>query len=436
MTSSLNPKAWDNTLPVITLTETTDFARTFARKLLWLLLIVIACLAITPWQQNIQGTGRVIAYAAQDRQQTIEATTEGRVATWFVQEGMEVKTGDLMGEINDYDPNILSRIQEEMRTLDQRILTIRSRIQALEAQTSLAEKSGEMAALAADARIRMAEERLNAARHQVEAATASYETAKLNYERQSALEQKGLASRRNFELSLLDFTQKKTDRNRSDAAYNAALSEIDAIRADKQKILADAGSSLEKSRSELAKSREELLYAETDRLKLETRQARQKSQQIIAPRDGTILRLIANPGAEVVKPGDALAILIPSTRQRAVELWIDGNDAPLITQGKKVRLQFEGYPAIQFSGWPETAVGTFGGYVSLMDSTDNGKGDFRILILPDQKDEAWPDERFLRQGVRVNGWILLNNVRLGYEIWRNFNGFPPLIQPHPSASKT
>lgn len=429
MPSRSDPKPWKNPLPAIRLTETTGASRRFARNLGWFLLLVLLILVLTPWQQNIRGVGRVVAYAPQERQQAIEATVEGRIVSWKVQEGSEVKAGNLIGEISDYDPELPQRIRQELATLDQRMAVIQSRIQALDEQARLAERSKEMAILAAEARIKMAEERLNAAKHNVEAASAAYETSRLNFERQRALEQKGLASRRTYELSDLDFTQKRTDQERAHAAYNAASSEVDAVRADRQKILADSGASVEKSRSEFTKSQEELHYAEAERLKLETRSARQGSQKIIAPRDGTILRLVANPGAEVVKPGDAVAILIPSTRQRAVELWVDGNDASLIDIGRKVRLQFEGYPAIQFSGWPETAVGTFGGKVSLLDSTDNGKGDFRILILPDNDDEPWPDERFIRQGVRVNGWVLLNKVRLGYELWRNFNGFPPLIQP-------
>ena len=60
-----------------------------------------------------------------------------------------------------------------------------------------------------------------------------------------------------------------------------------------------------------------------------------------------------------------------------------------------------------------------------MDAADNGKGKFRILVRPDPE-EPWPDEKLLRQGGRANGWILLNQVSLGYEIWRQLNGFPPV----------
>lgn len=431
MDTQPGPKPWSDPLASIRLTETTGFARSFARKLVWLLLVLLLLLALTPWQQNIRAIGRVLAYAPQERQQTIEATVEGRIATWRVHEGSEVKAGDWIAEISDYDPDLQQRLQREMQNLDQRTGVIQSRIQALESQASLAEKSRQMAVMGAEARIRMAEERLNAARHTLAATSAAYETSRLNFERQKALEQKGLASRRTYELAELDFTQKRTEHERAEAAFNAARNELDALGADRQKTLADSGATVEKTRSDLAKGREELQYALAEQLKLETRRARQNTQKILAPRDGTILRLLASPGAEVLKPGDALAILVPTTRHRSVELWIDGNDAPLMETGRKVRLQFEGYPAIQFSGWPETAVGTFGGIVTLIDSTDNGKGDFRILVVPDSNDKPWPDERFIRQGVRVNGWVLLNRVRLGYELWRNFNGFPPLIQARP-----
>ena len=92
-----------------------------------------------------------------------------------------------------------------------------------------------------------------------------------------------------------------------------------------------------------------------------------------------------------------------------------------------MRLQFEGWPALQFSGWPSIAVGTFGGRVPLVDPTDNGKGKFRVLVEPDPDEQQWPSHRFLRQGVRANGWVLLNVVPIGYELWRQFNGFPPVI---------
>ncbi len=117
---------------------------------------------------------------------------------------------------------------------------------------------------------------------------------------------------------------------------------------------------------------------------------------------------------------------MPDTKSRAVELLVDGNDAALIDPGRHVRLHFEGWPAIQFSGWPSVAVGTFAGKVAFVDAADDGEGHFRVVVVP-EGDEPWPSGRYLRQGVRANGWVLLNQVRLGYELWRLFNGFPPVV---------
>jgi hypothetical protein len=115
------------------------------------------------------------------------------------------------------------------------------------------------------------------------------------------------------------------------------------------------------------------------------------------------------------------------TKERAVQLWLNGNDVPLVEPGRHVRLQFEGWPAVQFAGWPSIAVGTFGGEIVSIDAADDGAGKFRVLIRPDGSDQPWPDVRYLRQGVRANGWVLLNRVPLWFEVWRRLNGFPPVV---------
>jgi adhesin transport system membrane fusion protein len=73
-----------------------------------------------------------------------------------------------------------------------------------------------------------------------------------------------------------------------------------------------------------------------------------------------------------------------------------------------------------------------------VDSHDDGKGNFRVVIQPNAAAEPWPEPRFLRQGVRANGFVLLERVSLGFELWRRFNGFPPMLEQgpgEPSAGK-
>jgi hypothetical protein len=47
----------------------------------------------------------------------------------------------------------------------------------------------------------------------------------------------------------------------------------------------------------------------------------------------------------------------------------------------------------------------------------------------------WPEERFLRQGVRANGWVLLEQVPLWFEVWRKLNGFPPTVEMEPAKGE-
>jgi hypothetical protein len=145
------------------------------------------------------------------------------------------------------------------------------------------------------------------------------------------------------------------------------------------------------------------------------------------PRRSASFRVIAQEG-QLVKQGDPLIELVPVTTSRAVEVWLEGNDAALVRAGRPARLQFEGWPALQFVGWPQIARGTFAGEVKLVDLFDDGTGRFRVVIGP-VNDEPWPDPVILRQGVRANGWVLLEVVPLGWELWRRLNAFPPSLPP-------
>jgi adhesin transport system membrane fusion protein len=419
----------DSSLSPLALAETSPLARRLARSLALLFLILLVLLAFTPWQQNVRGIGRVVAYAPTERQQVVSATVEGRVSRWLVREGTPVKQGQVLAEVRDNDPLFLERLKIEKETLLARQAAIETRVATMREQVRMAEQARPQALAAAEARIDMARERYKAAGYALEASRAARETARLNLARQQQLRGKGLASQRTLELSRQEMAFRDTEVERGQAMLQSAKNEVDALAADRQKLTADTTAAIEKNRADLNKAIEDQNYVKADLLKLETRLARQLTQTVTAPRDGIILRLLANPDAEMIKPGQPLAILIPDTAERAVELWVDGNDLPLIVNDSRVRLQFEGYPAIQFGGWPEFSVGSFGGRVALIDATDDGKGRFRILVTPDPDDLDWPGVRFLRQGVRVNGWVLLGRVTLGYELWRIFNGFPPLILP-------
>lgn len=400
--------------------------RILARMMVALFCAVAVALVVVPWQQSSSGTGRVIAYTAVERQQTVDAPVEGRVVRWHVQEGEHVAEGDPIVDISDNDPEILSRLRQERDAQTARVEAARARVAAVTARASALTTSREAAIVAAEGRVRMARARVRGAEQAVEAAKQGLETAKRNIERQRLLHADGLASKRAEELAELDFVKARTDVDRAEAALTAARSEEAALGSDRFKIDSDGTASISDAAATRASAEAEIASATAELARIEVRLARQSTQAVRAPREGTILRVVAKQGTQMVKTGDTLAVIVPDTQERAVELFVDGNDVPLVTPGRAVRLQFEGWPAVQFSGWPEVAVGTFGGTIAFVDAADDGKGKFRVVVVPDGN-ERWPAVRFLRQGTRANGWVLLDRVRLGYEVWRKFNGFPPLL---------
>lgn len=172
------------------------------------------------------------------------------------------------------------------------------------------------------------------------------------------------------------------------------------------------------------KSLSDQKYYGTQLIKVEGSVSRQSNQVIVAERDGYIVKTLASSATRIVKAGEFLADFMPDSDDFAAELYISGNDIPLIKIGQRVRLIFDGWPAIQFSGWPSVSIGTFGGRVAVIDYAVSKNGFFRVLVKPDPDDHPWPSKEFLRMGTKLEGVIQMNKVSLGYELWRQMNGFP------------
>jgi multidrug resistance efflux pump len=410
-------------------------ARDVARTLLVLLVAFAVALAVSPWQQTVAGAGRVIAFAPLERQQTVDAPIKGRIAEWYVQEGTHVVAGDPIVRIVDNDPEYYQRLERQRDAAQRRFDAALLEVRAADDSVAALVRANRSDVTAADLKTAMAQDKYDADARKLDASTAERLAAQLQVDRIRRLEAKGLESTRARELAELSISKAEADVKRAEADLRASQRGVREARANRDKLVDKNESEIQKATKEAQKARAEMSKAEQDLQKIETDLARQGTMTVTAPRDGTVLRLLVAEGQVQVKEGDALAVIVPDTTDRAVELWVDGNDAPLIAEGRPVRLQFEGWPAVQFVGWPSVAVGTFGGIVAFVDATDDGSGKFRLVVVPDPDDEPWPEGRWLRQGVRTNGWIFLNRVSLGFELWRQLNSFPPVVDKKTDADE-
>ncbi|WP_231602800.1 HlyD family secretion protein [Neorhodopirellula pilleata] len=452
------PEAYDErAMPSLKLTRSSRRARRIGRILTFMIVIGSFLVVFAPWQQSVRGTGSVIAYTPRDRTQTIESPTKGRIVSWGdnIFENAHVTEGQIIAEIRDLDESyaerLLSQLEAARSQADQvqnvveasqrNLVNAKAMAETIRAQVQTYRSVKDQTVAAAEAGVEAARAKIASQEQKLAEVQATLSQAATDYERQKTLFDERIASQLKFQQAEQKFNEAKAKVAQAEADVMAAQSALAEKQRDRdakeQKAQADieyatstlnkAEGDVAKSESEIAKAMSDLQKSKTEVFKAETALARQDNQTIRAPFDGFLTQIMPNQGSAVLKEGDPICVIVPDTSDRAVQVWLDGNDAPLVTPGRHVRLQFEGWPAVQFAGWPSVAVGTFGGEVVSIDATDDGKGKFRVLVQAEE-DGDWPDERFLRQGVRANGWVLLERVPLWFEIWRNMNGFPPMLE--------
>lgn len=424
------------------------------RPLAWVLLLLLLAITLSlfyvPWQQSVTGYGRVIVFSPMDRPQSIEAQIPGRLVKWNIVEGQTVKAGDVLAELEDIDSKFLAddqvqRMQAQRGFTQSGLTQTNAREAALQAQLADLESSRQLAIPAAEQRARQAEDNVRQAEQNVEQAKQAVVTSELNLKRLQELFEKGLRSKRDLELAELDIVSVKTRLESAQAALDVVRKGLQVARLDRDRVVNDTSAQLHGLRASLASVRETMAKTNSDLQKLDVDinnvQQRTAQRLIRAPRDGKVVRMMKVGQGETVKAGDQLAILAPTTLDQAVELYLTDYDAPLVSVGRQVRLNFAGWPAVQFVGWPSIAVGTFAGRVKVMDAVDDGKSRFRIIVTPDQeliaagKEEPWPTFDQLRPGAEANGWVMLDTVSVGFELWRQFNAFPPTVERGPIGDK-
>ncbi len=402
------------------------YHRTFLR---WISVVgLVAFLALfLPWQQNVQATGEVTALRPKDRPQQVTAIVGGRIIAWDVREGQLVQGGDPLvrvAEVKDgyLDPMALQRQREQLVAKEASITAKRAKAAALERQ---------LVALRDGFGISLEKARNKVALYEaaLQSAVLDSAVAAAQLVRQETLYRDGLKSLTEFEGA----------RTKALKAYATAVekrNELANARLEQGSIGAEYGEKIAKSESERSNTLADIGESSAEVSKLRVGVAnfelRTGMYVIRAPQTGYVVKALKAGVGEILKDGDAVVTFQPAHPSVAVALYVKAMDVPLLRTGSKVRLQFDGWPALQFSGWPSVSVGTFGGMIDVIDLVDSKPGKYRVLVIPDPNEEAWPS--LLRVGSGVYGWTMLNRVRVWFELWRKLNGFPPSLEAPPAAT--
>lgn len=414
----------------------------YGRRAIKLLLVLFGFVAFVPWTQTITATGQLSAYTPYERPQDIEAVILGRLKKWHVFEGSRVKQGELILEIDDIDPQFMA--PELLALLEQQKVALeQNRKAALERADQLTQRIAEMQNLvkaavpSAEARVLEADNKVRAAEQRVVSAKIAVDTAELNVGRNRELAERGLVSQRELELAIQAAIGSKADLQAADAMLKEAKQGMRALAFGRDQVSAEVLQRLMDAEAQRAGAMADASSATEQLANIQLRQSnltqRRLASRVLAPIDGTVVRMAEVGVGETVKPGDKLVRISPASADKAVELWADGLDAPLLNVGRKARILFYGIPAIPLPAWPEIMAGTYGGVIKVVDQVDDGKGNFRFWVVPDPEDRAWPEQGHVRQGTKAMAWVILNRVPLWYELWRRFNLFPPDYQERPPS---
>lgn len=403
-----------------------------------LIKMLIAFLLITvlgmflPWTQNIRSKGYVTTLNPYDKPQNIQPLIGGRIESWYVTEGDSVSMGDTIAILTeakeDYlDPELLTNTEVQINAKESSADAYLVKRRFLMNQLESINENRLFKLEQIKIKNNQLDIKIASAKLALEAAEVYAQNARNQLLRMQEMYNKGIKS-------LTDLEQKRLSKQEAEAKRLEALNKLELYEADKSNLLreveiinTDNAQKTAKIESEIksADSYRFSLMGESNKLQSKRNQIaqRQNSYIITSPIDGRITKILKNGIGEYIKSQESIATVVPINFQKAVELYILPNDMPLIKEGKRVRLQFDGWPAVVFSGWPDNSFGTFAGRVFAIDNDISANGKYRLLVVEDDTDKPWPD--LIRIGSGAQGLLLLNDVRIYYEIWRKLNGFPP-----------
>lgn len=402
------------------------------RRVIILIFIGILSIFFLPWTQNIQSKGKVTTFDPKSRPQTIHSVIAGRIEKWFVKEGDTVKKGDtilFISEVKeDYmDPNLMERTKDQLNSKENTVKSYMGKANSLDQQIDALIDTRNLKLQQAVNKVKQIRLKIVSDSMDYEAAKSKTLIAKDQYVRMEELNKQGLKSLTDLENRRLVYQKAQAEMISQENQLLSIRNELINAQIEFTSLNAQYRDDIAKAESEKFAAYSDMYDAEALVTKLQNQfmnySVRNAMYYVTAQQDGIITKMIQTGIGQTIKEGEMLVSLMPTNYSLALESFVEPRDLPLIKIGEKVRIQFDGWPAIIFSGWPNVSYGSYGGIIYAIDNFTTEEGKYRVMIKPDLDDHPWP--KLLRVGSAAHTMILLNDVPVWYEIWRQINGFPP-----------
>lgn len=419
-------------IPSLQLVRTGRLIRVFAKVTFVVSALAFIAMFFVPWRQTARGVGFVLALDPQERPQPLKSPTSG-IVSWVkedLREGSFVVEGEPLIRLTPKALDGVAAVDNQLAQIALEQVSAENSIINAEQAAVLQLSSGLRLEESLDEEYKVAQQKLRQVENEVDVYIAELRDKRNQLRIAEQGRAGGIVSGQELVTKQQDVEAAFNKFLKAEGAVEEAFAALNSKEKEIQAKKHDINIKNQEAERKVLEWQQKLTSINNKAIDLGVKRAELDRLEIPAPRTGYIQEWNGVEGSDTIKESDQLCVIVPEATGLAVEMRVSGNDMPLLHEGDRVRIQFEGWPAVQFVGWPSVAVGSFGGKVNRVFPTDDGKGFFRVLVVPDKHFEGeseWPDNRYLRQGVRANGWVLLNEVPIGYEIWRQLNGFPPII---------
>ena len=400
----------------------------------WFLFIFLGGIIVLflPWTQNIKVIGNVSTLYQDQRPQQLNSPIPGRIIKWYVKNGDDVKKGDtllqLSEEKDDYlDPLLVKRTEQQVdakkglqKYYEAKVGTTNNQMQALNSGREL--KLSQLRV-----KISQLNHKMTGEEAELTAANNEFRMTADQYERQKKMYDEGLVSLTQFQQRSVSYQNALAKKTATENKLAQTRQEIMNVNIEQNATIQDYNEKLSKTEGDRFQSMGQIEGSGGDIAKLENQVANYKARQglyfVIASQDGQVVQINKAGIGEILKDGESIGVIVPEKVDYAVEVFIKPVDLPLVKEGQRVMCIFDGFPAIVFSGWPNSSYGTFAGKVIAIENNISTNGMFKALVIQDKNEKQWPPK--IKMGTGVQGIAILNDVPIWYELWRNINGFPP-----------
>ncbi|WP_205943149.1 HlyD family secretion protein [Pedobacter cryotolerans] len=351
---------------------------------------------------------------------------------WYVKIGDHVQKGDTLIQLaevkEDYmDPLLVERAQQQVKAKIGVRDYYRAKVGTTNSQLSALNASRELKLSQLNVKISQLKNKIVGEQAELVAANNEFRLSEDQYNRQKKMYEDGLVSLTQFQQRNVSFQNELAKKTSIENKLAQTIQEITTIGIEQNSAIQDYTERVSKTEGERFQAMGQIAGSAGDIAKLENQVANYKARRglyyLLASQDGQVVSLNKAGIGEILKEAENIGVIVPKKVDYAVEIYVKPVDLPLLEQGQKVMCTFDGFPAIVFSGWPNSSYGTFTGRVIAIESYISLNGDFKALVIEDPTQKPWPPQ--IKMGAGVQGIAILNDLPIWYELWRNINGFPP-----------